>query len=365
MAERGLERRVPLEHAPGRDLARGLTAALQPRADLPPPGPRDPLPHPPPGRGRARPENAWLLASLGLVETLLGETDAGLRRANSAKRRAESAHHPRYPGRRAPAARRSRGGSAAPGAVSRAQPSPGRRQPEPGLGPRGPRAPGGGGGGLGSAPGPSNERTRVEDDASVERVAAEIHTARDAAAGRLAWTRHVQRLRRIAEPNRRQQFDLHRAELRLAQLDQAARPDGLGPRRRAGDRARVGHRKLSYVVIARLPEGQSVIRPGSACPHCRAPIAWYDNVPVLSFAVLGARCRSCRAPIAVALPAHRGRDGRAVPARVSSARVGARAGSRSRVAERPRGHHGDRSRSADHPPMRSVCRGSRSDSRRA
>ena len=51
------------------------------------------------------------------------------------------------------------------------------------------------------------------------------------------------------------------------------------------------------VVIARLPEGRSVIRPRSACPRCGAPIAWYDNVPVLSFALLGARCRSCRVPI--------------------------------------------------------------------
>jgi leader peptidase (prepilin peptidase)/N-methyltransferase len=56
------------------------------------------------------------------------------------------------------------------------------------------------------------------------------------------------------------------------------------------------------VVIARLPEGRSVIRPRSACPRCGAPIAWYDNVPVISFALLGARCRSCRAPIAWRYP---------------------------------------------------------------
>ena len=52
------------------------------------------------------------------------------------------------------------------------------------------------------------------------------------------------------------------------------------------------------VVIARLPEGQSVWGPRSACPGCRSPIAWYDNVPLVSFAVLRGRCRRC----AMAIP---------------------------------------------------------------
>jgi leader peptidase (prepilin peptidase)/N-methyltransferase len=52
------------------------------------------------------------------------------------------------------------------------------------------------------------------------------------------------------------------------------------------------------VVIARLPEGRSVWRPRSACPGCGEPIAWYDNIPVLSFAVLRGRCRGC----AMAIP---------------------------------------------------------------
>lgn len=47
------------------------------------------------------------------------------------------------------------------------------------------------------------------------------------------------------------------------------------------------------VVIARLPEGRSLLRPGSACPGCGTAIAWYDNVPLVSFAVLRARCRAC------------------------------------------------------------------------
>ncbi len=47
------------------------------------------------------------------------------------------------------------------------------------------------------------------------------------------------------------------------------------------------------VVIARLPEGRSVWRPRSACPGCAVPIVWYDNIPIVSFAVLRGRCRAC------------------------------------------------------------------------
>jgi len=51
------------------------------------------------------------------------------------------------------------------------------------------------------------------------------------------------------------------------------------------------------VCIWRLPRSQSIVRPRSACPHCRHPIAWYDNVPLVSYALLGARCRHCRKPV--------------------------------------------------------------------
>ena len=47
------------------------------------------------------------------------------------------------------------------------------------------------------------------------------------------------------------------------------------------------------VVIARLPEQRSLVRPRSACPACGAAIAWHDNIPILSFALLLGRCRAC------------------------------------------------------------------------
>jgi leader peptidase (prepilin peptidase)/N-methyltransferase len=51
------------------------------------------------------------------------------------------------------------------------------------------------------------------------------------------------------------------------------------------------------VVIARVPERRSIWAPRSACPGCGAAIAWYDNVPVVSFLLLRARCRACAMPI--------------------------------------------------------------------
>lgn len=48
------------------------------------------------------------------------------------------------------------------------------------------------------------------------------------------------------------------------------------------------------VCIHRLPRDESIVRPArSYCPKCRATIRWYDNVPVLSYLVLGGRCRRC------------------------------------------------------------------------
>jgi leader peptidase (prepilin peptidase) / N-methyltransferase len=51
------------------------------------------------------------------------------------------------------------------------------------------------------------------------------------------------------------------------------------------------------VCIYRLPLGLSVISPRSACPQCKHQIAFYDNVPVLSWLILRGRCRQCKARI--------------------------------------------------------------------
>jgi leader peptidase (prepilin peptidase) / N-methyltransferase len=56
------------------------------------------------------------------------------------------------------------------------------------------------------------------------------------------------------------------------------------------------------VVAARVPLGRSIIRPPSACMSCGAHIAWYDNVPLLSYALLRGHCRSCGARISPRYP---------------------------------------------------------------
>ncbi len=56
------------------------------------------------------------------------------------------------------------------------------------------------------------------------------------------------------------------------------------------------------VCISRWPAELSVVRPRSRCPRCEMPIAWYDNIPVLSWIFLRARCRNCALPISVQYP---------------------------------------------------------------
>ncbi len=56
------------------------------------------------------------------------------------------------------------------------------------------------------------------------------------------------------------------------------------------------------VCIHRIPLGKSIVFPGSACPHCGAPIRFYDNIPILSFLLLGGKCRSCGKPISLQYP---------------------------------------------------------------
>jgi leader peptidase (prepilin peptidase) / N-methyltransferase len=56
------------------------------------------------------------------------------------------------------------------------------------------------------------------------------------------------------------------------------------------------------VVAARVPLRRSIVRPPSACMSCAAEIAWYDNVPVLSYVLLRGRCRVCGSSIALRYP---------------------------------------------------------------
>lgn len=57
------------------------------------------------------------------------------------------------------------------------------------------------------------------------------------------------------------------------------------------------------VCILRWPKSESVVRPRSRCPKCGAMLAWYDNVPVISWLVLRARCRGCGESISAMYPA--------------------------------------------------------------
>ncbi|MCZ6695430.1 MAG: prepilin peptidase [Acidobacteria bacterium] len=56
------------------------------------------------------------------------------------------------------------------------------------------------------------------------------------------------------------------------------------------------------VCIHRLPLRESIVLPRSRCPSCGEGIAWYDNLPILSWLFLGGRCRSCRSPIPIRYP---------------------------------------------------------------
>lgn len=56
------------------------------------------------------------------------------------------------------------------------------------------------------------------------------------------------------------------------------------------------------VCICRIPLGQSLIRPGSRCPKCRAAIRATDNVPILGWLILRGRCRRCGLPISARYP---------------------------------------------------------------
>jgi leader peptidase (prepilin peptidase) / N-methyltransferase len=56
------------------------------------------------------------------------------------------------------------------------------------------------------------------------------------------------------------------------------------------------------VCIYRIPKGRSIVWPGSACGSCGHELAWFENIPVVSYLVLRGRCRACRFPISLRYP---------------------------------------------------------------
>ena len=56
------------------------------------------------------------------------------------------------------------------------------------------------------------------------------------------------------------------------------------------------------VCIFRLPKEESIVTPGSHCPHCQKPIKSYDNVPLVSYILLNGRCRYCKESISIQYP---------------------------------------------------------------
>lgn len=51
------------------------------------------------------------------------------------------------------------------------------------------------------------------------------------------------------------------------------------------------------VVGTRLPEGKSIVKPGSHCENCGHILKWYENIPILSYIFLGGLCKKCKKPI--------------------------------------------------------------------
>ena len=56
------------------------------------------------------------------------------------------------------------------------------------------------------------------------------------------------------------------------------------------------------VCIYRLPRGESIIKPRSHCPSCKAFLRWFDNVPLLGYVMLRGRCRECKSVISSVYP---------------------------------------------------------------
>ncbi|PIT99696.1 MAG: prepilin peptidase [Bdellovibrionales bacterium CG10_big_fil_rev_8_21_14_0_10_45_34] len=59
---------------------------------------------------------------------------------------------------------------------------------------------------------------------------------------------------------------------------------------------------FANVFIYRWPKGESVITPRSRCPNCKMQVAWYDNIPVISWIILRGKCRGCTQRISIRYP---------------------------------------------------------------
>jgi len=56
------------------------------------------------------------------------------------------------------------------------------------------------------------------------------------------------------------------------------------------------------VVISRLPDKRSIVKPRSHCPNCKKAIKFYDNIPVIGYILLGGKCRNCKKEISLRYP---------------------------------------------------------------
>ena len=56
------------------------------------------------------------------------------------------------------------------------------------------------------------------------------------------------------------------------------------------------------VLIYRMPQGMSIIKPASHCPNCKYKIKFWQNIPILSWLFLGGKCANCKEPISVKYP---------------------------------------------------------------
>ena len=63
-----------------------------------------------------------------------------------------------------------------------------------------------------------------------------------------------------------------------------------------------GHPSQAPMAASSQTSPQPIVSPGSRCPRCGSPIAWYDNIPVISWILLRARCRNCGLPISPRYP---------------------------------------------------------------